>query len=225
MVIKMKQNLNYDNYNVISQESVYEETEKRSKFITYSLKVQNIDEIEEKLYNIKKKHWDAKHHVYAYVLSSGNNNLNNLTCDLEKFSDDGEPTGTGGAPIMEIIKSNNIKNILIIVVRYFGGILLGTGNLRRMYSSGAKNIILKSGIKKLNLCNLISVTCDYKNYKIISNTISNFNTKIINTNFENNININFYVLYNQTENIMNQINNILKNNINTKIISSNYQDV
>lgn len=222
MVIKIKQKLNYDNYNIILQESTYEKTEKRSKFITYSLKVQNIDEIEKKLYNIKKKHWDAKHHVYAYVLSSSNSNL---ACDLEKFSDDGEPAGTGGAPIMEIIKSNNIKNILIIIVRYFGGILLGTGNLRRMYSSGAKGVILNSGIKKLNLCNLISVICDYKNYKIISNIISSFNTKIINTNFENNININFYVLYNQTENIINQINNILKNNINTKVISNSYQDI
>jgi len=204
-------------YNEISEEQIFEESEKKSKFITYSFKISTQEEAEEKLNIIKKKHWDARHHVYAYVIQNENN------CVLEKSSDDGEPSGTGGAPILEIIKSNNIKNILIIVVRYFGGVLLGTGNLRRMYSSGAKNIISLSGLKTLSLCKKISVTYNYKYHDNILNILSNFKTKIINIIYENNITLEFYVVFEQSENIINNINNILKSKDNTKIISENYE--
>lgn len=101
--------------------------EKKSRFIANILYVQTKDEAEEALKTIRKKYYDAKHHCFAY---------NILTSDglISKSSDDGEPSGTAGAPILNIINKNELVNIIVIVTRYFGGVLLGTGGLARAYS-------------------------------------------------------------------------------------------
>ena len=85
--------------------------------------------------NLKKKYYDAKHNCFAFCVLDENDNL------IEKCSDDGEPSGTAGAPILNVIKKNNLNNVLIVVTRYFGGILLGTGGLTRVYSATANKAI------------------------------------------------------------------------------------
>lgn len=164
----------------ISQETVFEETQKRSRFISYSFKVRTNEEVKEKLHNVKTRHWDAKHHVYAYVLNENSS---------AKFSDDGEPGGTAGLPVLNAIQSEDLKNTLVVVVRYFGGILLGASGLRSMYYSGSKNVLKNSGKSHYVLCKKINLEVSYKKYRIILNLLERFNSKILSTKFENSIKI------------------------------------
>ena len=117
-----------DQYLSILEESTAEITEKKSKFIGHVKPVTSESQANEYLRNIREKHWGARHNVYAYALK---------TNFKSKASDDGEPHGTAGIPILEVIKKNSLLDVMIIVTRYFGGILLGTGGLTRAYSQCA----------------------------------------------------------------------------------------
>lgn len=105
---------------------------KKSKFITYLYRLNDENEINEIINNIKKEHKKARHVVYVYKINN-----------TGKINDDGEPKGTAGMPIFNVIEKNNLNNILIVVVRYFGGIKLGAGALFRAYSNSASEIIKK----------------------------------------------------------------------------------
>ena len=105
----------------------------KSEFITRLFRVNSIEEVEEKLAYVRKKHYDARHNCYAYIL--GDNQ------EIQKASDDGEPSKTAGAPMLDVLKKNNMTNILAIVTRYFGGILLGAGGLVRAYSSSVSECL------------------------------------------------------------------------------------
>ena len=114
-------------FRTIEKNSIYEITEKKSKFIAQLMYVENKEEAEKRIKEFKKLYHDARHNCSAYrVMYDGKL--------YEKSSDDGEPSGTAGAPMLNILKKNNLCNVLIIVTRYFGGILLGTGGLVRCYS-------------------------------------------------------------------------------------------
>ena len=123
-------------------ESVQSEiTEKKSKFIANLFYVENSEEAEKIIKEIKRKYFDARHNCIAYrVIEDGK--------IIEKSSDDGEPSGTAGAPMLNILQKNNLANVLIIVTRYFGGILLGTGGLVRAYSASLLQAIDKCSIIK-----------------------------------------------------------------------------
>lgn len=117
-------------FKTIKQDVTAEIVEKKSRFIANIFYVQDVSEVEKIIRNIKKKYYDARHNCYAYCI---------MTKDgiIKKSSDDGEPAGTAGAPILNIIEKNDLCNVLIIVTRYFGGILLGTGGLVRAYSQSS----------------------------------------------------------------------------------------
>ena len=112
-------------------------TEKRSRFIANVYEIHSEDEALKLLESIRKKYYDARHSCYAYVLGEKN--------EIQRFSDDKEPQGTAGKPILDVIINNGLHNTLIVVTRYFGGILLGTGGLVRAYSSAASEGISKAG--------------------------------------------------------------------------------
>lgn len=118
----------------ISENVTEQIVEKKSKFICDLIYVSSEKEVEESLQKIRKKYYDAKHHCFAYRLQ----NKNGI---LEKSSDDGEPSGTAGAPMLNLLAKNNLANCLAVVTRYFGGILLGTGGLVRAYSEVTKKSI------------------------------------------------------------------------------------
>lgn len=113
--------------------------EKKSEFISYVARVESEDEAKEFISSIKKKHADATHNCYAYVLKG---------TEIARFSDDGEPQGTAGMPILEVIKREGLVGVCVVVTRYFGGILLGAGGLVRAYAKGAKIGIDKAGISE-----------------------------------------------------------------------------
>lgn len=126
--------------------------EKKSKFIASVFPVDNESKALEYLSYVKSKYPDANHHVYAYIIDENN---------IFRYTDDGEPSGTAGMPVLDTIRKEGIVDVLVVVSRYFGGTLLGTGGLVHAYGASAKEGLLKSEIITRCLCNIVSVTVDY----------------------------------------------------------------
>ncbi len=127
--------------------------EKKSRFIAYIEKVENEAEAYEFIEKIKKKNYDARHNCFAFSIG--------LDMPLHRFSDDGEPQGTAGKPILEVIVGSDIKNICIVVTRYFGGTLLGTGGLVRAYTDASKEGLKNCKIVNKTLVKRILIKTDY----------------------------------------------------------------
>lgn len=127
--------------------------EKKSRFIATSKPIISEEEAQAFIYELRKKYNDATHNVYAYRVFENN--------QIERQSDDGEPSGTAGLPILDVLRKENIQNAVTVVTRYYGGTLLGAGGLVRAYGSCAKNSILSSGIIEKVLYQTISIKVDY----------------------------------------------------------------
>lgn len=127
--------------------------ERKSKFISYVQPVYSEEEALQFLVSIRKKHYDAGHNCYAYILGESMN--------IRRCSDDGEPSGTAGVPILEVLKKEEVTNSIVIVTRYFGGILLGTGGLIRAYTEGAVRGLNAAGIIRVQPFALHQLKMDY----------------------------------------------------------------
>ena len=163
----------------IKEDLVFKQEINKSIFITELYKVKNIEEVKEHIQNIKLKYKDATHYCYAYIID-----------DQKKSSDDGEPGGTAGVPIMEVLLKNELNYILCIVIRYFGGIKLGAGGLVRAYSSSVSNALLKSKI--INICDgyKVSFETDYKNQNKIDYLLKDY--KVIKS-FDQNVQYTLFI--------------------------------
>lgn len=160
----------------IENESIAEIIVKKSKFIATLYEANSKDEAEKILQNVRKKYFDAKHHCYAYIIEK-----------IEKCSDDGEPSGTAGAPLLALLKSANLKNVIIIVTRYFGGILLGTGGLVRAYTESAKNAIENAKIVCKDYGVQFEIEISYNNLKEIQFICKNLDISIIKIEYQENV--------------------------------------
>ena len=120
----------HEAYKAVYEGKTGELVEKKSRFIATVFSIESEEEALEKVAAMKKKYWDARHNCYAYVV--GDNN------EIQRFSDDGEPSQTAGKPMLDVLLAQKIHNVLVVVTRYFGGILLGTGGLVRAYSKATK---------------------------------------------------------------------------------------
>lgn len=152
---------------VIVENVSAEVVEKKSRFISNIFYIANEKEAEEKLIFIRKKYYDAKHNCFAYVIGKNT--------DIVKSSDDGEPQGTAGHPMLDILKGNNLTNCIAIVTRYFGGTLLGTGGLVRAYSDSLKAAILNAKLSELFDAYEVSFNISYEDYGKIENIVQNIN--------------------------------------------------
>ncbi|MBR3646300.1 MAG: YigZ family protein [Lachnospiraceae bacterium] len=128
------------NYNILYEGRSAELVEKKSRFIAHLKPVETEEEALLFIEEIKKKYWDARHNCYAYIIGENK--------ELQRFSDDGEPSGTAGKPILEVLLGEDINNVVVVVTRYFGGVLLGTGGLVRAYGRTTKLGLEASVIKK-----------------------------------------------------------------------------
>lgn len=146
---------NLNSFWTIEQTVQSELVEKKSRFITNLFYVKTSQEAEEKLKEIKKKYFDAKHNCSAYRVIE-NNQI------VEKSSDDGEPSSTAGVPMLNILQKNNYMNIMVVVTRYFGGILLGTGGLVRAYSNSLINALNKSKKVQIHKGTEYNLKLEYK---------------------------------------------------------------
>ena len=158
----------------INNEVYAEITVKKSKFIASVFPVETKEEAEDKIKEISKKYYDAKHNCYAYVVEN-----------FEKCSDDGEPSKTAGAPMLDIIKKRNLQNILVIVTRYFGGILLGTGGLVRSYMEVTNNAIDKAKIVDKIKGIRYKIKVEYDSQKDVVYWCKKLNVNVKNTTYEN----------------------------------------
>ena len=151
--------------------------EKKSKFIAKIVKVTSEEDAMNVLKSIKKEHRDARHNVFAYRIANGS----------ERFSDDGEPSGTAGVPILDILRGEKLQNVLVVVTRYFGGILLGTGGLVTAYSGATKEAIAQAEKVEMKLCNEYSVEIDYNYHNILLHYFKEDLIIVRDTEYTNNI--------------------------------------
>lgn len=141
------------NLTTLGKEASAEFTEKKSVFIGYAKPIKTAEEAEEFIASIKKKHADARHNVSAYM--AGNS---------VRYSDDGEPKGTGGVPVLEVLKKSGVDGAVVVVTRYFGGILLGAPGLVRAYSKAAAMAVEEAGVVTYRTYTECQITCDYGFY-------------------------------------------------------------
>lgn len=173
--------MNYFTVKDFAKDSFFE---KNSEFIGYISPVTSNEQAVEFIEKIRSEHRKAKHNVYAYILRDGN---------TSRYSDDGEPQGTAGVPVLEVLKKNNLTDVCCVVTRYFGGILLGGGGLVRAYSHAAKIAIDNAQILNMNECRRITINTDYNMYGKINYCLPDFHVKTISSEFEENVKIEMFV--------------------------------
>ena len=166
--------------NTIKDNSKYELIIKNSKFITLIYKINDQKDISIYLNKVKEEYKDATHYCYAYILNN-----------IKKSSDDGEPSGTAGIPILKVLEMSNLTNILVIVVRYFGGIKLGANGLIRAYTKSTANAIKENNIIELTEGINLDITFPYNKQKEIDYLLKDIkiNNKEYNDNITYNIDI------------------------------------
>ncbi len=171
-------------YNTLGQYSAQEYIVKKSKFIGYAKPIKTEQDALAFIEEIRKKHWDATHNVYAYALREGS---------IKRFSDDGEPQGTAGMPVLNVITQEEITDCVVVVTRYFGGILLGGGGLVRAYSHSAKLAVDGAGVITLVPWLVLNLSCEYNLYGKIETLIRDNNGVVSDTAFTDNVAITFRI--------------------------------
>ena len=146
-------------FTTLEREASAEFTEKKSLFIGYAAPIKTEEDALEFIKKIRHKHGDATHNCYAYQLNGGG---------IARYSDDGEPGGTAGVPMLDVIKKNGVDGCCVVVTRYFGGILLGAGGLVRAYANGAKIALDAAHIVTYESYTEFRLVCDYAAYQKIS---------------------------------------------------------
>ena len=193
---------------VIIENSTAEIVEKKSRFIANLFYVASAEEAESKLVEIKKKYYDAKHNCFAYVIGEN--------ADTVKSSDDGEPQGTAGHPMLDILKGNELTNCIAIVTRYFGGTLLGTGGLVRAYSDSLKAAIANAKFSEILNAYKVSFEINYDDYGKIENLVQNLNQQNENNiyslakTFENVVKLEYLILNQVFDKFKSEIVNITR---------------
>lgn len=149
-------------------------TEKRSRFTGRVWRVETPEEATAKIKEMRDNYWDAAHNCWAYILRNDN---------IMRYSDDGEPQGTAGQPILNVLRHENLVNVCCVVTRYFGGILLGTGGLVRAYTEGAKVAVAAVGVMRMSLFDVILLACPYAVYEIVLHVLPDFDCAVEGTDF------------------------------------------
>ena len=192
-------------FKTIKGETVFEFTEKRSKFIATLIHVESEEEACDFIAKMRNKYWDARHNVFAYTLSENN---------LKRFSDDGEPHGTAGKPVLDVIDGAELKNVAVVVTRYFGGILLGTGGLVRAYSAAVQGAVSNAKIKTMTNCREIEIICDYGMFDSLSNHLKDIHGGILSTDFTSEVSTLAYIDELEADSLIAKLNDVFNGKIN-----------
>lgn len=202
-----------DTYKTIIEETTTQFVEKHSRFIGYVAHTKTDEEAVAFIEKIRSLHSDARHNVYAYVLNEENRS---------RYSDDGEPHGTAGKPILDIINGFNLKDVTVVVTRYFGGILLGTGGLVRAYSKAAKDT-LEYAEKVLMVPGITyEIECAYNYYAPLEALIKEYEGKVENSVFEDNVILKFTLSKDKSEAFLTELTQSFANRLKARKIDEKF---
>ncbi len=183
-------------YITVRKNSEFTIVEKKSEFIGVCAPVTTESEAIAFVNAVKKKHSAARHNVYAYVLREGN---------TQRFSDDGEPHGTAGMPVLDSIRKAGITDAVVVVTRYFGGILLGTGGLVRAYTAAASGAVKEAGIAEVGDFSVIEIKANYSDYQKIMPIVSAYGAKTEDSDFGTEVFLSLSVRLEQTDKFMSEL--------------------
>lgn len=186
-------------YVTLGKEAHVEFEERKSVFIGHAKPVKSEPEAVEFISSIKKEYHDATHNVSAYQLSGGS---------VARYSDDGEPQGTAGVPVLNVIKLSGADDMAVVVTRYFGGILLGAGGLVRAYSAAAKLAVDEAGIVVFEEYVCLKFSCTYSDYQKIQNELPKFGAIIDGSSFTDSVDLQVAVKANIKDDFENRINEL-----------------
>lgn len=173
-----------DSYKTVLREGCGEYEVKRSRFLCYVKPVTTSEEAQAFIAEVKQKHWDARHNCSAYRLREGN---------LKRFSDDGEPQGTAGMPILDVLEKQDVTDLCVVITRYFGGVLLGAGGLVRAYSHSAALALEAGEVVEMISCVEGKLDCDYTLYGRIPSLLAECDGQETGTDFTDRVTVRFRI--------------------------------
>lgn len=186
-----------EGFKIIYEGGEAEIVEKKSRFIAYVRPVNTEEEATSFIDEIKKKHWDARHNCSAFVIGKNN--------ELTRCSDDGEPSGTAGKPMLEVLLGQGMHNVAVVVTRYFGGVLLGTGGLVRAYQAAVKEGLLASKVLEKFDGARYMVETDYNGIGKIQYILAKENINTLNVDYSDKVVVEFVVRISEEGRIVKEI--------------------
>ncbi|HBW37978.1 YigZ family protein [Desulfosporosinus sp. BICA1-9] len=189
----------------LSEITIRDQVIEKSQFIGVAVPLQTMEQVETSMRKIRTDYPNARHYVFAYRLHNGL---------IEKSSDDGEPQGTGGRPILDVLQHRNVWNVLVVVVRYFGGILLGTGGLSRAYGGTARQVINETELKRIVTYRSFLLSVPYEWFEMLKYQFVQHNWTILREEFCEVIKLHVYVPEQEADLFMNWIDNYTRKQVN-----------
>lgn len=202
-----------EKYMTLGGEGVAEYEEKRSIFIGHAIPVKTEQDAVAYIKKIKQSHCDARHNVHAFLLGSGL---------VARSTDDGEPSGSAGVPVLEVIRKNGLTDTCVVVTRYFGGILLGAGGLVRAYSAAAKAAIDMAGIVTYESYTVMKISCSYSDYQRILPELARVSAVIDDTEYSDNVVVSFAIRDVYTSLLTEKVREMSAGKISPEIIGKRY---
>ena len=205
----------YSEYFIPSGSGSSEYEEKRSRFIAYLEPAENEEYAKAYIAEIKRKNYDARHNCWCYIIKYG----------PERYSDDGEPQGTAGIPMLEVFRHENITNVVCVVTRYFGGVLLGTGGLARAYTKAAKGALEDAGISVVRKWIECSVECPYSLYDRLRSEIESVKGSISTVEYGKDVSVSLFIPEEVYESFKKNISDISSGRLKLLLANETYKAV
>ena len=210
-----KDNPFLDSYITVRSEASDEIIIQKSRFIGYAAPCETEDEAIAFIRKLREKHRDARHCCYAYVIGTN--------AGIMRYSDDGEPGGTAGMPMMDVLKNENAVNCCVVVVRYFGGILLGTGGLVRAYTQGCKIALQSAGLIRMELSSSIRCSMSYSLWNTVQYALQKLPVQIMDVVYAENVVITLAARKTDSDSVLEHLQNLSDGKLSGETLSENYQ--